>query len=192
MGPAIDNDAVLRIAAFSHVPWFLPGVVISVMLGYATRQRVAAWLGVSQMLAWAAVVSLGIIVFATLTPLNESAFHGAARTLGCDFSRVGLASPSELLEFDDTGLNILLFIPLGAVIGLIPRSRRMAGLLGAAVALPFVIETTQLLATPLDRACQSADVVDNLTGLVIGFALGWIIATLRPVSPRADTPRPSG
>ena len=46
--------------------------------------------------------------------------------------------------------------------------------------LPLLIEVGQLLITPLDRACQSADVFDNLTGLVLGFALGAIAsATLR-------------
>jgi len=44
-----------------------------------------------------------------------------------------------------------------------------------AIALSFAIETTQLLVLWLDRACQSADVVDNLTGLAIGLA-GGIVA----------------
>jgi glycopeptide antibiotics resistance protein len=67
-----------------------------------------------------------------------------------------------------------MFIPLGATIGLVPRSRRMAVVLIAAIALPFAIETAQLLLPVLDRACESADVVDNLTGLFIGLSGGVV------------------
>jgi len=73
-------------------------------------------------------------------------------------------------------------VPLGVVIGLLPCSRRKAALLVAAVALPFVVEGLQLVVTALDRACESADVADNLTGLVLGVALGslagWMAAQL--------------
>jgi hypothetical protein len=44
-----------------------------------------------------------------------------------------------------------------------------------AVALPFAIEATQLVVTSLDRACQSADVSDNLTGLALGVVAGWFV-----------------
>jgi glycopeptide antibiotics resistance protein len=60
----------------------------------------------------------------------------------------------------------------------VPRSRRKAVVLIAAIALPFAIEITQMLLPILDRACESADVVDNLTGLVLGLgggvAAGWL------------------
>jgi glycopeptide antibiotics resistance protein len=67
-----------------------------------------------------------------------------------------------------------MFIPLGATIGLVPRSRRMAVVLIAAIALPFAIEITQMLLPVLARACESADVVDNLTGLVVGIGGGGV------------------
>ena len=43
---------------------------------------------------------------------------------------------------------------------------------GAAL-LPLTIESIQLAATPLGRACQGGDVVDNLLGLALGLAAGW-------------------
>ncbi len=52
--------------------------------------------------------------------------------------------------------------------------RKVAVLLGA-FALPIVIETVQLLATSLDRACQTSDISDNLTGLVIGLVAGVLV-----------------
>jgi VanZ family protein len=72
-------------------------------------------------------------------------------------------------------------------IGLFPRSRRTAAVVIAAIALPFAIETIQLLLPVLDRACESADVVDNLTGLVLGLGGGVVAARLgRSLARRTD------
>jgi glycopeptide antibiotics resistance protein len=71
-----------------------------------------------------------------------------------------------------------MFVPLGVMISLVPRSRRKAAIVVAAIALPFAIETTQMLLPVLDRACESADVIDNLTGLVLGFAGGSVAGWL--------------
>ena len=71
-----------------------------------------------------------------------------------------------------SSLNVALFIPLGIAIGLVHVSRPWAALTFAAIALPFAIEAIQLVAPILDRGCQSADVVDNLTGLALGLLIG--------------------
>ena len=172
--PNHRRDDVLRIPALADLPWFLPGFATSVVIGFLVRHRAARFLGASPLLGWVVVVSLGIIASATLTPLREGAFEGGVQAAGCDFSRVGLASLKDILQLGDTFLNILLFIPLGAALALLPRSRRKAWLMAGALALPIVIETTQLIATPLGRACQSADVVDNVSGLLIGFVIGSV------------------
>ena len=175
---------MLIIPFIANVPWFLPGLAISIVVAVVARHRVARWLGVSQVLGWGLVVALGLILSATLTPHHEGASGATTTALGCDMSRIGPASLDDLLEFSDVSLNILLFVPLGAFIGCIPRSVRKGVVIASAVALPFFIETTQLLATPLDRACQSADVVDNLTGLIVGLAIGSIAGAL--LDRRAD------
>ena len=70
---------------------------------------------------------------------------------------------------------------------MVPRSHRKAAVLILAVALPFVIEATQLLVTPLGRACESGDVVDNVTGLFIGLAAGAVVSALAPmIGPTAE------
>ena len=61
-------------------------------------------------------------------------------------------------------------------------------MLAVALALPFAIEATQLVVIPLGRACQGADVIDNLTGLVIGLMAGAVLGRLRPESRRALPP----
>jgi len=78
-----------------------------------------------------------------------------------------------------------MFMPFGLAIGLLARSRPKALLVIVAIALPFVIETTQLLVPALERGCQSADVIDNLTGLALGLLIGsgvgrWLALAMQP------------
>ena len=49
-----------------------------------------------------------------------------------------------------------------------------------ALLLPFAIEITQLLVHVLGRGCQSTDLIDNLTGLVLGLAAGAVIGRVAP------------
>ena len=161
------------------IPWLLPGLVVSLVVAFILDGPIERYFRTGPLLSWALVVSVGLIVSATLTPSQDAIDSGAAGMRVCDFARVELAPIREILLFGDTGLNVLLFIPLGATIGLMPRSRHKAILIAAAVALPFAIEATQALVRSLDRACQSADVVDNLTGLAIGLigglVAGWVV-----------------
>ena len=160
------------------LPWFLPGVAIAVVVSVAASGVVGRALGVRRLVALALVLSLGAILAATLTPQWEALAFGARGPASCDFSRVGLAPLGRLLSADDSGGNIFMFIPFGVVIGLLPRSRRKAAIVAFAIALPFAIETTQLLLPALDRACESADIIDNLTGLVLGLGGGSVAGWL--------------
>lgn len=173
--PCCELMALLRFRAFTNVPWFLPGVLVSIAIGYLAKRRVSSWLEVTPIVGWAIVVALGLIVSATLTPLHAGPFHVGSTVGGCDFTRIGPASIDEILQFDDTILNIALFMPLGACLAVVPSRRRRVALILAALALPVGIEMTQLLVTPLDRACQSADVADNITGLLVGLGLGSVL-----------------
>jgi glycopeptide antibiotics resistance protein len=160
------------------LPWLLPGAAIAFVVSLAASGAVGRALRVRRPIACVMVLSLGIILAATLTPQSEALAFGAVGTGSCDFSRIGLAPLHELLEFKETSLNVLLFAPLGASIAFIPRSRLKVVVIIAAIALPFAIETTQLLVPALDRACESADVVDNLTGLVMGLGGGVVAGRL--------------
>ena len=54
------------------------------------------------------------------------------------------------------------------------------GLIGLA-AYSLMIELVQLELARIDRACDVTDLVDNVVGAVIGFALGLVAAAvLRP------------
>jgi glycopeptide antibiotics resistance protein len=167
----------------STLPWLPPGTIVFAIIGIVVCRRLARALGTRPAVAWLLVVSVGIIVSATLTPLYGTLETTASGPGACDLSVMGFIPLRELFQVDDRSLNILLFIPLGVALGLLPRSRRTAFLVLAAVLFPFAIETTQLLAPILGRGCQSIDVIDNLTGLAIGLAagatIGWLVPAVR-------------
>ncbi|MGO9179051.1 MAG: VanZ family protein [Candidatus Limnocylindrales bacterium] len=166
-------------------PGFLPGLAVSLVLAVFAARPLARALGSGRILAGTLVVSLGIVLSATLTPSPS----GLARDIAglgplehyrptCDLSRIGPAPIGDYLTLNDTSLNVLLLVPLGLTIGLLPASRRKTMILLLALALPFVVEGTQLVVVPLDRACQSGDVSDNLLGLVFGLVAGMLVGRL--------------
>jgi len=172
--------------------WFWPGVAITVLLVLTLSRPVAKALRVRWAIAMLLLFAFGLIVSATLTPSREAVRFGVIGTGTCDLARIGIASIQELVDLGDPTFNVLLYIPLGVAVGLFPPSRRKIALIAAAIALPIAIEAIQLVALSLDRACQAADVSDNLTGLIIGlvvgFALGSVVGTGReykgtPASP---------
>jgi glycopeptide antibiotics resistance protein len=156
-------------------PGFLPGLALSILLAFVLAGRLGRSLGVSRAIAWTLVFGVGIIVAATLTPGGGVFRSGAAGSGACDLSRLALAPIAEVLRFGETGLNVLLFVPLGVAIGAMPWSRVKLLITLAAIVFPFAIEALQLVVTILDRQCQSADVIDNLTGLALGLAIGVVV-----------------
>jgi hypothetical protein len=158
----------------SELPWFVPGFVIALLVAIVVSDRLGRALGTHRIIAWAIVMGFGGALAATLSPGGANLAPGGVGFPSCDFARLGLASIDQFLTVKDIRLNLLLLMPLGIAIGLIPRSRAKAVLLAAAIALPFAVEGTQALLTLLGRACESGDVIDNLTGLIVGLGLGTI------------------
>jgi hypothetical protein len=156
---------------------FIPGVAISIIVALILSGSVARRLGTRRAVAWLLLASLGAVLSATVTPSREALLlHPATGMVGCDLSRVGPARWAEYLTLGTTSLNVVLFVPLGVAIGLLPHSQLKAALVLGAVILPIAIETVQLVVGPLGRACQSADVFDNLLGLVLGLLAGLTAA----------------
>ncbi len=161
---------------------FLPGFVATLVVGLALARPVGRSLGVRPVLGFALVVGVGLALSATVTPSHEALAHGIRGSGTCDLGRIGRPSLAELAWPGEALLNILLFVPLGAAIGLCPPSRAKLGVVALAYAMPLAIEAIQLVATPLGRECQSADVVDNLTGLTLAITAAtlvrWTVAVL--------------
>jgi hypothetical protein len=159
---------------------FLIALVVALVLGPATARRLRTRRSIGTLL----LAGVGLVVAATLVP-TAAAVEGAASDGVCDFSRLGLAPIEELVRPTFTSLNVLLFVPLGLAVGLLPRGRAAALVAVGAIALPFVVESIQLVATDLGRGCQTADIIDNLLGLFIGIVVG---AMVRVVSRSAARP----
>jgi glycopeptide antibiotics resistance protein len=170
------------------LPWLAPGSVVALVVSVLASGRVGAWLGIHRILAAFLLFSLGVIVAGTLSPLRGGGLLQPEAPRACDISRTWLATPLDLVTADDVVINILMFMPFGFALGAIPASWRKVVVILLAVALPFGIEGTQLLVGPLGRGCQSADVVDNLTGLVIGVVAGWPVSWWNPRSRRRSAP----
>ena len=162
------------------LPLLVPGCVLALVVSTLASGPVARWLGVRPPIAWVLLMSVGVILAGTMSPLDAGTRADLSHAGACDLSRIGLPSLAQLRWPSDVLGNIIAFIPLGFAIALVPRSRRKAAVLAAAVALPFAIEATQLVVVSLGRACESADIIDNLTGLVIGLAAGAVVARFVP------------
>jgi hypothetical protein len=139
------------------------------------------WLNVRRSIAWVLLFSVGVILSSTLSPLESGGAAPPDQARTCDLSRTWPASFSDVARGEDVAINILMFIPLGFAVGNAPLSRRKVLVLLAGMTLPIAIEALQLGVTTLDRACQGADVADNLTGLALGAACGFLLTRLAPV-----------
>lgn len=181
-GPPMP-DSLLDIAAYlADFALFLPGVLLSAGISLVAARRVGRWLAIVRPLATLLVFAVGLILSATVTPSRGALRHGTVGTGTCDLGRVGLAPFGEILSLHDPAFNILLFLPLGLALGSLPRSGRQIVLIVIGLILSPAVEITQLLATSLDRACQSSDVVDNLTGLGVGLVAGWLVRKRVPTA----------
>ena len=159
------------------VPLSLFALGIAVVLAVVLSPAVARRLRAPRVVAALLLFGFGLVMAATLVP-DAAALEGVVSDGVCDLSRIGLAPLEELTRVTFTSLNVLLFVPLGLAVGLLPRTRSAAVVTLAAVSLTFVVEGIQLVVTVLGRGCQSADIFDNLLGLAIGMVLGVLVRLL--------------
>ena len=172
----------------NSTPWLWPALAMAVAISLVTFRPLAQALHAPRAVAFLLVLSLSGIVALTLTP-GDDAFspYNIASCFVRIVRPIGLERISNLGE---RGLNVLLFVPLGAAIAALPRSGTKLLLLIGAFGLPFLIESTQYLLPALDRSCSTFDIIDNLTGLVVGLAIGAVIGTIvnHLVKPATEAP----
>jgi hypothetical protein len=167
---------------------FWPGVVVALAVAAVLGAPLARVLRRPRAAAFGLAFSFGVVVAATLTPGRDALLFGIPGSGTCD-SSFDLPTLAELRTFNDTSLNVYLFVPLGLTVGLVAASRRTWPLLVAALALPFAIEWIQLVVTWLGRSCQAVDVVDNVSGLLLGLAIAvLVVAWSRLVRERPPGP----
>lgn len=165
--------------------------VLCALLGAALYRSRGRSLGTVTAFAFAGLVwSVLVIACVTLIPADGApgivSAEGRLTTCSTD---LGGPAPDGFWIFESGQrlLNTVLFVPSGALLVVwAARWRRVApGLvLGGVVLLAAYsagIELTQLELARIDRACDVTDVVDNVTGVLLGTVLGVLLAVaLRP------------
>jgi uncharacterized membrane protein len=154
----------------------LPCGVLALLL----RRRLG-WVGA---LATAGLVwSVLVIAVVTLVPAQGAPGIVPAEDRLATCGEIGGPSPEGFWIFEGGQrlLNTLLFVPAGALVVVVAMIRPRwspplvllgLGLLGVYSA---AIELVQLEVARLDRACDLTDVVDNVSGALLGAALGLVL-----------------
>ena len=153
------------------IPWFWPVTAATVGVATLFSRQVARSFGSTRLHAFVLLVSVGGIVALTLTPAGDFGGHACRIPSSWPISLDDFVSPTA------RGLNVVLFIPLGIALGLMPRSPVKAEAVFLAALSPLLIELTQSI-VGLGRTCEATDVVDNLTGLAVGFLIAGIVGVV--------------
>ncbi len=153
-------------------------------------------LGLRRRLGWFTALSIAAFVWSvavigtiTLIPANGAPgiVSAEGRLTTCSWD-IGGPAPDGFWIFSGGQrlLNTVVFIPSGILLVLACARWKAAWVL---VPLGLVllagysigIEATQLALARIDRACDVTDVIDNVTGAVLGVAIGVVLAlVLRP------------
>ena len=156
--------------------------VLCVLLALAARSR----LGVVTAWSLAGLVwTLAVIGLVTLVPASgpPGLVPAAEAQTGCSRD-LGGPAPDGFWLFGGGQrlLNTALFVPAGFCLALLVGRRRSWWLalpgLALLAAYSAGIEWTQLALARLDRACDVTDVVDNVSGAVLGVGAGLVAAAV--------------
>lgn len=164
----------------------LSGVVCG-LLAAGLRRR----LGVVTAFAVAALL-WSVVVIGLITLLPADGAPGvvfAEDRLGTCSWDIGGPAPDGFWIFSGGQrlLNVAVFVPSGALLVVAaarwPRSAVVLVPIGLALLAAYSvgIEWTQLELARIDRACDVTDIIDNVTGAVLGVLVGVVLAVaLRP------------
>jgi hypothetical protein len=166
--------------------------LLAVVVGLAVGRRMGpvagfAWFG----LTW----SIAVIGVVTLIPAENGLGYIPAdeHATSCSWD-IGGPSPDGFWIFGGGQqlLNAVLFVPAGIFL-VLALARWRAGRvlvplgLAALAAYSLGIEETQLHVARIDRACDVTDIIDNVTGAVIGALVGIaLLPVVRPWRLRAS------
>lgn len=160
---------------------------ICLVLALVLRPRVGAFAAFSiGGLVW----TLTVIASITLIPANGAPgiVYAEDRLTTCSWD-IGGPAPDGFWIFagGQRMLNTVVFVPAGVLLVLALARWPRVAVVGVPVGLALLaaysaaIEYTQLVLARIDRACDVTDVVDNVTGAVVGVGIGIVLAlVLRP------------
>lgn len=159
------------------------GLCLLLALGLRGRLGLTGWTLAG--LLW----SVAVIALVTLLPTDPApgvvSAEGRLTTCSTD---IGGPAPDGFWIFSGGQrlLNTVIFVPAGVFLALAAARWRSAWVtvpIGLALLAAYSagIEWTQLTLARIDRACDVTDIIDNVTGAVIGVGLGLLLAlVLRP------------
>jgi hypothetical protein len=157
--------------------------LLAIVVGLAEGRRMGPLAGI----AWFGLLwSIAVIGIVTLIPAENGLGYipAAEHATSCSWD-IGGPSPDGFWIFGGGQqlLNTLLFVPAGVFL-VLALARWRAGWvlvplgLAALAAYSLGIEQTQLHVARIDRACDVTDIIDNVTGAVIGVAVGVALLPL--------------
>jgi len=155
--------------------------LVCLLLALVLRRR----LGPVSALAVAGLLwSLAVIALVTLLPAQGApgVVPAEGRLTTCSWD-IGGPAPDGFWIFESGQrlLNTVLFVPSGALL-VVAAARWRAGWwlvpfgLAGLAAYSAAIETIQLELARIDRACDVTDVIDNVTGALLGVGIGLLLA----------------
>jgi hypothetical protein len=175
MFPVGGVQVMLALVAVSGLACALLALALRPRLGWLTAWSIAGFVW------W-----VGVIGILTLIPANGApgVVPAEGRLTTCSWD-IGGPAPEGFWIFSggQRMLNVLVFVPAGVLLVLAAARWRSAwllvplGLVGLA-AYSAAIEAIQLELARIDRACDVTDVIDNVTGAVLGVGLGVVLALL--------------
>src|SRR3954471_2421099 len=167
--------------------------VMLLLIAVAAALATAVAAGLSRRFGWQWSALFGLLIFSvaaigvlTLIPANGAPgiVSAQGRLDHCSWD-IGGPAPDGfwILPGGQRMLNALVFLPAGVLLVLVAARWRWAGVtvplgLAALAGYSTLIELTQLEAARIDRACDVTDIIDNVTGAVVGVIIG---ITLLPV-----------
>ena len=166
----------------------LLGVVVSGALCGLVLAGLWERLGPVAAAALAALLwSIAVIGVITLIPADgvPGGVSAEGRLATCSWD-IGGPAPDGFWIFSGGQrlLNVVVFVPSGAllVVAAARWPRRAVALVPVGLALlaaySVAIEWTQLELARIDRACDVTDIIDNVTGAVLGVLVGVVLALL--------------
>lgn len=165
-------------AALALVPCGLLALVLRRRLGWVNALALAGF-----------VWSLVVIGLVTLIPAQGAPGVVPAQGRLAVCGELGGPAPDGFWVFagGQRLLNTVLFVPSGVLLVVVAARRLLWSPvvvplgLGLLAAYSAAIELVQLEVARIDRACDLTDIVDNVSGAVLGVLLGVAVAVvLRP------------
>ena len=155
---------------------------VCVVLALVLRRRLGFTAWTLAALLW----SLVVIAIITLIPASGAPgiVPAEGRLDTCSFD-IGGPAPDGFWIFSGGQrlLNTVVFVPPGVLL-VLTAARWRIGLVTVPLGLVLLaaysagIEWTQLELARIDRACDVTDIIDNVTGAVVGVLVGLVLAVV--------------